>query len=112
MFFLRTFTKKGLQLVGSAEIEAVDLRLGTLCRALSSSLELEHWKFEASIKEAISNGDDSFAHLCAAAQPLADLVLFHTAKAGAGHSTQHMDYAGCSWVMFIDDGVYCRSLSG
>lgn len=68
-----------LQLVGSAEIEAVDLRLGTLCRALSSSLELEHWKFDSSIKEAISGGDDSFARLCAATQPLAELVLSHAA---------------------------------
>lgn len=74
MFLLRAYAKRGLRLVGSADTEAVDLRLSTLCRALGSSLELEHWKFENNIKAAIASSDGNFARLCDAAQPLAELV--------------------------------------
>lgn len=74
MFLLRVYSKKGLDLVGSADIEAVDLRLATLCRALSASLDLQHWKFDDKIKAAISGVDEAFARLCQAAEPLAALV--------------------------------------
>lgn len=74
MFLMRVYTKKGLDLVGSADVEAVDLRLATLCRALSTSLELQHWKFEDKIKTAITGVDEAFAKLCQAAEPLASMV--------------------------------------
>ena len=73
-FLLRACTKRGIDLVASADIEAVDLRLTTLCRALSSSLELEHWKFDAAIKHAIAGTDEAFARLCQAAEPLSSMV--------------------------------------
>lgn len=68
-----------MDLVASADIEAVDLRLATLCRALSSSLELQHWKFEDTIKTAIAGTDEAFAVLCQAAEPIASLVRLFTA---------------------------------
>ena len=74
MFLLRTFSKKGLDLVASADVEAVDLRLATLCRALSSSLELQNWKFDPAIKRAIAGTDEAFARLCQAAEPLSSMV--------------------------------------
>jgi hypothetical protein len=74
MFLLRAFSKKGLDLMASADVEAVDLRLATLCRALGGSLELQHWKFEDAIKKAILGTDETFAVLCQAAEPLSSLV--------------------------------------
>jgi hypothetical protein len=74
MFLMRVYTKKGLDLVGSADVEAVDLRLATLCRALGRSLELQHWKFEEKLKRAIVGVDQGFANLCQAAEPLAAMV--------------------------------------
>ena len=80
MFLMRTFRKHNLDLVASADVEAVDLRLATLCRALGSSLELEHWKFEDAIKKAILGTDEAFATLCQAAEPLSSMVCFVTAQ--------------------------------
>lgn len=59
------------------DVEIVDKRLRQLYKALSSSLELEHWKFEPVIKEAIAGSDQSFARLCQAAEGLASLVPLH-----------------------------------
>lgn len=73
-FLLRGLAKRGIDPVASADIEAVDLRLTTLCRALSSSLDLEHWKFDAAVKSAIAGTDEAFARLCQAAEPLSSMV--------------------------------------
>lgn len=59
------------------DVEVVDKRLRQLYKALSGSLDLEHWKFEPAIKEAIAGSDQSFARLCQAAEGLASLVLLY-----------------------------------
>jgi hypothetical protein len=59
------------------DVEVVDKRLRQLYKALSSSIELEHWKFEPAIKGAIAGSDQSFARLCQAAEGLAALVLLY-----------------------------------
>lgn len=75
LFLLRACRNKGLAIVSLDDVEIVDKRLRQLYKALSSSLELEHWKFEPVIKAAIAGSDQSFARLCQAAEGLASLVL-------------------------------------
>lgn len=75
LFLLRACRNKGLAIVSLDDVETVDKRLRQLYKALSSSLELEHWKFDHAIKEAIAGSDQSFARLCQAAEGLASLVL-------------------------------------
>lgn len=77
LFLLRACRNKGLAIVSLDDVEIVDKRLRQIYKAMSSSLELEHWKFEPAIKEAIAGSDQSFARLCQAAEGLASLVLLH-----------------------------------
>lgn len=74
MFLLRTIRKRGVEVVGGDEVVAVDARLQSLYHALGTSLELQQWKFEEPVKRAIAAGDDGFARLCQAAEPLTTLV--------------------------------------
>lgn len=74
LFLLRAHRIRGIDVIASAETSQVDKRLRRLCGALSNSLDLDHWKFELRIKEAISGTDASFAMLCQSAEALVSLV--------------------------------------
>jgi Holliday junction resolvasome RuvABC endonuclease subunit len=74
LFLLRAYRNRGIDLIRTNDVEMVDKRLQQLYKALASSLELEHWKFELAIKDAIAGSDQSFARLCQAAEGLASLV--------------------------------------
>lgn len=74
LFLLRAHRIRGVDLVATSETAQVDSRLHRLCGALSSSLELDNWKFDNRIKESISGSDASFAMLCQAAEALVSLV--------------------------------------
>eukprot|EP00892_Ulva_mutabilis_P005543 jgi/Ulvmu1/3360/UM156_0017.1 len=80
LFLLRVHRIRGVELVASAETAQVDSRLHRLCGALSSSLELDNWKFDKRIKEAISGSDASFATLCQAAEALVSLDFHKSDK--------------------------------
>lgn len=92
LFLLRAHRIRGIDVVASAETAQVDSRLTRLCGALSSSLELDHWKFEPRIKESISASDASFATLCQAAEALVSMVRGDTAQvAGMQHAVSSPD---------------------
>jgi hypothetical protein len=74
VFLLRTIRKRDVEVVGGDNVHDVDMRLQALYHALGTSLDLQHWKFEEPIKRAIAAGDDGFARLCQAAEPLTSLV--------------------------------------
>lgn len=86
-FLLRTIRKRDLDLIGSPAVLQMDTRLQSLSRALATSLELQHWKFDDKVKAAIASSAASFAELCQAAEPLTVLVrLQHFMHRRAWHT--------------------------